>query len=200
MRLSKISIVLFTGLNLPILFFFFLGCGPDCSPFLFETRNLLVLKAQKLTETSLEIKYEYLHGESSEIRYDSLIFDVYVQQKELFAGSGVPGLLFACTPDLNFQDQLSNINIYSDQDYNEDYPKGSNLNSLFQYRLNTDLPSYDLPEFIDLINQQGLGRDHFLIYLTTPPAQKLSHQIDFEIELTNGEKFHAVIENLTIEK
>jgi hypothetical protein len=65
---------------------------------------------------------------------------------------------------------------------------------------NTGLPSYDLSEFIDLINQQGLGRDHFLLYLTIPPAQKLSHQIDFEIELTNGEKFRAVIENLTIEK
>jgi len=196
--MAKCLLTIIAVVNLPVVLVFTTGCGVDCSPFYFETRSLAVLKAKRSNETSTELKYEYLHGGSSEVSYDSLIFDVYVRQKELLAFTNFSGTAIACNPTLNFQDQLSNINIYSDQDYNEDFPKGSNLNSLLQYRLNNELPTYDLSNFIDLINQQGLGRDHFLLSFAAPPSEKFSHDIAFEIELTNGKKFYTAIENIII--
>lgn len=126
-----------------------------------------------------------LQIDTNGVRYDSIGFDVVngiytaLNEKEISAN----GLLYACSPAENY-DILSNLEIISDNDYNEAYPKGANLKGIMIVRQGYNIEGTNTNSIIG----SGLGYGNYLFTLTYPPSHNRRHTITFRYSISQDQK------------
>ncbi len=196
--MRKTLLIFILMINVPLIFTLLQGCGPDCGPTNLKVEHIEVLPAKKVFSNSGVVIWDLLEGQSVIPRFDSLILVSYINVSEVLALKRMPYAAFACDPVVNYLDVLEDINLYSNQDYNDQYPKGTNLNSLCVFGINNRLPEMNKQDFIDQVNQYGLGSDNFLIALSATPTSSEDHRITIALELASGETLDYVIDSVPI--
>ena len=86
---------------------------------------------------------------------------------------------YACDPAI-FWNRLKDFTITSNQDYNEDFPAGTDLAPLF-----TATPNYDIDHAGTIASLINVGveirRVYFHLLINTPPASESTHDLTFVI-------------------
>lgn len=183
------------------LVFTFQGCGPDCEPLNLIIRDFETSPVKMIAVDSGVVSWERIEEFAHIPRYDSLALLINLLFKEVSSIEGsISYGMNACEPVVIYLDELKDIRIFSDQDYDQDSPKGSDLNSLCAFGANNDQPILNKDDFIEQINVSSLNSHHFLIAFVAPPDLTNAHNITIELELKSGETHRNQIEGLVISK
>ncbi|MEQ9219368.1 MAG: hypothetical protein RLO17_15060 [Cyclobacteriaceae bacterium] len=197
MKRSVLAITLM--INIPLVFTF-QGCGPDCGPINLMIRDFEAIPVKMIVANSGVVIWDPIEEQTPAPRFDSLIIVNYLLTKEVLVSERQSYAAYACDPLVHYLDEVEDIRILSDQDYDQDHPKGANLNSLCVFGANNNLPTLSTKDFIEQINQDGLGSYHFLMAFTEAPESSNSHNISIEVKLKSGEIHGHVIEDLVLSK
>lgn len=197
MKRSVLAITLM--INIPLVFTF-QGCGPDCGPINLMIRDFEAIPVKMIVANSGVVIWDPMEEQTPAPRFDSLIIVNYLLTKEVLVSERQSYGVYACDPLVHYLDEVEDIRILSDQDYDQDHPKGANLNSLCVFGANNNLPALSTKDFIEQINQDGLGSYHFLMAFTEAPESSNSHNISIEVKLKSGETHGHVVEDLVLSK
>ena len=196
----KRSLLVLTLLINILLVFTFQGCGPDCGPINLMIRDFEAIPVKMIRINSNVVFWDHIEEQTPVPRFDSLIIVNYLYSKEVLVSKEQPYGAYACDPVVHYLDEIEDIRILSDQDYDQDHPKGTDLNLLCVFGAYNNQPALSKSDFIEQINQDGLGSYHFLMAFTTAPENTSSHNVSIEVELKSGESLSHVIEDLVIAK
>ena len=135
------------------------------------------------------------------IRYDSLginisnelIIALNNQQRKSNLGFASA---YACSPAENY-DMVFDVIITSTEDYNNAYPKGSNLEEVMQVRYAHMVRGNNISLF--MINKQ-LNYHTVFYTFSFPPAENKYHDITIKYILTDGREFETTVSNILITK
>jgi len=163
-------------------------------------RDYEAIPVKMILVNSGVVFWDQIEEQTPAPRFDSLVIVNYLYTKEVLVNKGQSYSAYACDPVVHYLNEVEDIRIFSDQDYNQDHPKGSNLISLCAFGANNNLPALSKSDFIEQINKDGLGSYHFLMAFAVAPENTSSHNISFEVELKSGEAHSHVIEDLVIAK
>ena len=181
--------------------FTFQGCGPDCEPLNLIIRDFETSPVKMIAVDSGVVSWDRIEEFAHTPRHDSLALLINLLFKEVSSIEGsISYGMNACEPVVIYLDELVDIHIFSDQDYDQDHPKESDLNSLCAFGANNDQPMLNKDDFIELINVSSLSSHHFLIAFAAPPDHTNAHNITIELELKSGETHRNQIEGLVISK
>ena len=200
-----------TGIVLTVIIFFNLAitifqscCEPGT-----VTHKLESLQAELKRITGIEVSgslnsgnfivEEYQPGGNG-IRYDSL--GIRINNNLTVAENITPRLnlggsnLYACEPGEEY-DILSEVIITSSEDYNDAYPKGSNLDEIMNVRNYYSVQGNNISYF--MANKQ-LDNTAFFYTFTYPPSADKYHDITFKYYLVGGGEYHTTINGILIKK
>ncbi|MBV6640459.1 MAG: hypothetical protein KI791_07065 [Cyclobacteriaceae bacterium] len=108
------------------LVFTFQGCGPDCEPLNLIIRDFEPSPVKMIAVDSGVVSWDRIEEFAYTPRHDSLALLINLLFKEVSSIEGsISYGMNTCEPVVIYLDELKDIRIFSDQDYDQDSPKGS---------------------------------------------------------------------------
>lgn len=95
----------------------------------------------------------------------------------------------SCDFIIEFENQISDLSIYSTADFNDEFPAGADLSELFK--------SKSIDELNQTLKTEYKGLN-FNYYLLKKPNWESIHQFIIQIELTNGQIFSDTTQNVVL--
>ncbi len=169
-------------------------CDSEVSKLRIVSLTPLYVKITGTTVYSPDEYYDFTNYtiDSSGIRYDSLGIQIDNGLESFSSRFNFPLLnsAYACEPVFHFYG-IDSMFIYSDQDYNNMFPAGTNLRSIVGFRNGNNVS-----ENADTEIQGSLG---FINFKTAPDFNK-SHVLTIVYRLSNGNKVKSVLPKVKILK
>lgn len=194
--MKKTFILLFISFMVPsftTLFHACTGCGDDTSIryrlSAIESRPTIV---SEITDApAYTQQYTLADYETGSIRYDSFGIEV-IHQNETIAwieqcSNSVFSAAYACDPAPTYE-MISTVIMTSSEDYNEQFPKGTDLSSIMVIN---DGYSPDPLQVFDT------GRN-LLWRFRTPPSEAGTHTFTITYQTADGRTFETQVDNITI--
>jgi len=116
-----------------------------------------------------------------EVRHDSLLIDINFISKRITEKSFNFGNLYACDPAINF-DRIKDIQLYSDNQYNNSFSANSNLVSIVNFHYNKNEKGMPLKDNIGNLSVISFN----YLKITVPPSQKSLHTFTISIAFENN--------------
>ena len=97
---------------------------------------------------------------------------------------------YACDPAFSYE-FIESISVISNEDYNTDFPKGTDLMDIMIIRNGYQVQGY--------YNQEISYEVYFLTF-NSPPSANTTHTFTINYTLTNGRQLQTDLEGITINK
>ncbi len=126
------------------------------------------------------------------IRYDSIGIELSHEFDEV--AMTIPFTFFsqayACDPAFNFE-YIESISVISSEDYNADFPKGTDLMDIITIRNGYQVEGYYNPE---------LSPEVYFLTFNGPPSANKTHTFTINYALTNSRTLQINMEGITINR
>jgi hypothetical protein len=194
-------------LMIPLFSLLLIGCNlfcnsASCCGEKFATKfEVTGLKLSGLLELSSAQNYVQgsLLAENQTVQFDKLAIQIQsIIRNFSFNNESNSGNYFssayACSPpEPEPVEQIANIEIYADKDFDDNHPKGSNLSDLFEIVLEGDYWNqiqYPI-KLADFLPQKPKTTYLFTLLLKSPPKSIGSYKFNIKYTQTNNEKFEV---------
>jgi hypothetical protein len=134
---------------------------------------------------------------SNNLNTEKLIL-AFVTDTELlgaqFSNFGLP-VTYACDPAINVEAEIREFELYSNKDFNSNFPAGSNLTDIVQFAVPGGFAPFDI--FVD--NQRNVLKiESTYVRFSEASQQTEAQNFTCKITLTDGRTFDATIENIIL--
>lgn len=168
------------------------SCDPCDGPFNYKLLSITSI-TQKLTPSGFD---ENFHTGKA-IRFDSVgivVTNDIRKAMNKIKGSWI-NQSFACDPVVNYE-YLDKISIISSEDYNADYPKGSELKTIMKARSNGSTKDVD----IMTIESGSVSNPNIIFLFNEAPSENKTHNITIKYKIKNGSEFQTTVVGLKLNK
>lgn len=126
-------------------------------------------------------------------------YGLYVSpQLRYYASVPAAAALHACSPDeggKGTREIIEDIQVTSNQDFDEQHPAGSSLNDLFSIN---DIYTHELIELNQFLQgNPAARREKFILRMRKKPTKSMIHQFTIKYAHTDGERFEETAKPIT---
>ncbi len=122
-----------------------------------------------------------------------------INPPNMFSGFTFIPTAIACSPkDPRWEEEIADIQVISNNDFNASFPAGSTINNIIQVQPNNTQVSFSSIALSEFISKQPKANDQIILMLKQPPSVSSEQSFTVIYKLTNGEQYERTTLNVVI--